>query len=157
MSDYGVIPSFFSMHTYYWADWHLAETLGTERTMRISPAASAIKRKMVFTAHHDAPVALADSIRILSASVSRRSRNGVVIGEEQKISMLEAIKSLTVNAAYQYGEEEKKGTLEVGKLADFVVLSSNPLTVEENRIMDLRVMETIKNGVTLFKANPSQE
>jgi predicted amidohydrolase YtcJ len=157
MSEYGVIPSFFSMHTYYWADWHLAETLGNERTMRISPAASAIKRKMVLTAHHDAPVALADSIRILSASVSRRSRNGVVIGEEQKISMLEAIKSLTVNAAYQYGEEEKKGTLEVGKLADFVVLSSNPLTVAEDRIMDLRVMETIKNGVTLFKANPSQE
>lgn len=157
MSEYGVIPSFFSMHTYYWADWHLAETLGNERTMRISPAASAIKRNMVFTSHHDAPVALADSIRILSSSVSRRSRNGVVIGEDQKISMLQAIKSLTINAAYQYGEENQKGSLEVGKVADLVILSANPLTIEEDRIMDLKVVETIKNGVTLFEANLSKE
>lgn len=154
MSDYGVIPSFFSMHTYYWGDWHLAETLGDERAMRISPAASVVQRKMPFTAHHDAPVALADSIRILSSSVSRKSRSGVVIGKEQKISMMEALKSLTIYAAYQYGEEAKKGSLEVGKLADFVVLSANPLTIDEDRIMDLKVVETIKDGKTVFSSNP---
>jgi predicted amidohydrolase YtcJ len=157
MSKYGVIPSFFSMHTYYWGDWHRAETLGDERAMRISPAASAIRRKMTFTAHHDAPVALADSIRILSASVSRKSRGGVVIGHEQKISMTEALKSLTLYAARQYGEEAKKGSLQVGKLADLVVLSANPLTIEEDRIMDLKVVETIKDGQSVFKANLPQD
>jgi predicted amidohydrolase YtcJ len=157
MSEYGVIPSFFSMHTYYWGDWHRSETLGDERAMRISPAASAISRQMPFTAHHDAPVALADSIRIISSSVSRRSRGGMVMGKEQKISMLDALKSLTLHAAYQYGEEARKGSIEVGKLADFVVLSANPLAIEEDRIMELKVMETIKEGETVFRATSSED
>jgi predicted amidohydrolase YtcJ len=152
MKEYGVIPSFFSMHTYYWGDWHRAETLGDERAMRISPAASVLKRKMVFTSHHDAPVALADSIRILSSMVSRKSRSGVVIGEEQRVTMTDALKAITINAAYQHGEEARKGSIEVGKLADLVILSANPLAVEPDSIMDLKVLETIKEGETIYLA-----
>jgi hypothetical protein len=151
-AEYGMVPSFFSMHTYYWGDWHVSETLGEERAFRISPAASAIKRKMPFTSHHDAPVALADSIRILSSCVSRKSRTGVVIGREQKISMIDAIKALTLHGAYQYHEEGRKGSIEVGKLADFVVLSADPLTIAEDKIMDLKVVETIKEGQSVYTA-----
>lgn len=152
MKEYGVIPSFFSMHTYYWGDWHRAETLGDERALRISPAASAIKRGMAFTSHHDAPVALADSIRILSSMVSRKSRSGAVIGQDQRVSMTDALKAITLHAAYQCGEEARKGSLAVGKLADLVILSADPLSTDPDKIMDLKVVATIKGGKTLYTA-----
>jgi hypothetical protein len=154
MKRYGVIPSFFSMHTYYWGDWHRTETLGDERAMRISPAASALRRQMPFTSHHDAPVALADSIRILSSMVSRKSRSGAVIGEDQRIGMIDALKAVTIHAAYQCGEEDRKGTLAVGKLADLVILSQDPLTIDSDRIMDLKVIETIKEGRSVYRMSP---
>jgi predicted amidohydrolase YtcJ len=151
MQEYGVIPSFFNMHTYYWGDWHRNETLGEERAARISPSVSALKRKMIFTSHHDAPVALTDSIRILSSCVTRKTRTGVVLGKDQCIGMNEALKTLTIYAAYQYGEEASKGSLEVGKLADLVILSADPLKVDPDKIMDLKVMETIKEGVSIYQ------
>ena len=150
MEKWGIIPSFFNMHTYYWGDWHRDETLGKERAFRIEPSASAIKRKMVWTSHHDAPVALPDSIRILSSCVTRKSRTGAVIGPDQRVSMADALKALTIHAAYQYGEEKRKGSIEVGKLADFVVVSENPLTIDPDKIMDLKVLETIKEGKTIY-------
>lgn len=152
MAKLGVIPSFFSIHTYYWGDWHRDETLGADRAFRISPAASAIKRKMIFTSHHDAPVALPDSIRILSSCVTRKSRSGEIIGPDQRVSMEDALKALTLHAAYQYGEEKRKGSIEVGKLADFVILSRNPMTIEPDNIMDIKVLETIKEGKSVFKS-----
>jgi len=152
MAQMGIIPSFFSMHTYYWGDWHRDETLGKERAYRISPAVSAMKRNMRWTSHHDAPVALPDSIRILSSCVTRKSRSGDIIGPDQRVSMADAIKALTANAAWQYGEEARKGTIEPGKLADFVILSANPLTIPPDRIMDLKVVETIKEGRTVHQS-----
>lgn len=150
MARLGIIPSFFSMHTYYWGDWHRDETLGKERAYRISPAVSALKRNMIWTSHHDAPVALPDSIRILSSCVTRKSRSGDVIGPDQRVSMGEALKALTINAAWQYGEEASKGTIQVGKRADLVILSANPLKVDPDRIMDLKIVETIKDGKTVY-------
>jgi predicted amidohydrolase YtcJ len=150
MAKLGIIPSFFSMHTYYWGDWHRDETLGRERAYRISPAVSALKRNMVWTSHHDAPVALPDSIRILSSCVTRKSRSGDVIGPDQRVSMAEALKALTINAAWQYGEESRKGSIEVGKRADLVILSANPLKIDPERIMDLKIIETIKDGKTVY-------
>jgi len=150
MAKLGIIPSFFSMHTYYWGDWHRDETLGRERAYRISPAVSALQRNMVWTSHHDAPVALPDSIRILSSCVTRKSRSGDVIGPDQRVSMAEALKALTINAAWQYGEEARKGSIEVGKRADLVILSANPLKIDPERIMDLKIIETIKDGKTVY-------
>jgi predicted amidohydrolase YtcJ len=140
------------MHTYYWGDWHRDETLGKERAYRISPAVSTMKRNMRWTSHHDAPVALPDSIRILSSCVTRKSRSGDIIGPAQRVSMADAIKALTADAAWQYGEEARKGTLEPGKLADFVILSANPLMIPPDNIMDLKVVETIKEGRTVHKS-----
>src|SRR5262249_29343936 len=152
MEKYGIMPSFFSMHTYYWGDWHRDETLGRERAYRISPAASALKRKMIFTSHHDAPVVKPNSMRILSACVTPKSRSGDVIGPDQRIRMEEALKALTLYGAYQYGEEQRKGSIEVGKLADFVILSQNPLTTEADKLLNIKVLETIKEGKTIYQA-----
>ena len=151
MKVLGMMPSFFGMHTYYWGDWHMNETLGKERAFRISPAATALKKGMIFTEHHDAPVALPSSIMILYSVVNRLSRTGVVIGPDERISVYDGLRSLTSWAAYQYFEENSKGTLKAGKLADMVILSENPLKIDPVKIKDINVLETIKEGNTVFK------
>ncbi len=153
MKVLGIIPSFFGMHTFYWGDWHRDETLGRERAYRISPAQSTLKRDMIFTQHHDAPVALPSSTMILHTAVNRTSRSGDVIGPDQRIDPYTALKSITTWAAYQYFEENRKGTLEPGKLADLVILDRNPLKVDPSTIMDIQVMETIKEGVSVYRSD----
>ncbi|MEN8808877.1 MAG: amidohydrolase, partial [Desulfobacterales bacterium] len=152
MKELGIIPSFFGMHTYYWGDWHRDSVLGPERAARISPAASAVKRGMIYTQHHDAPVAMPSSIMILACQVNRTTRSGQVLGAEQRVSVMEALKSITISAAYQYFEEKTKGSLEPGKLADFVILDKNPLKVDPMAIKDIKVVETIKEGETIYRA-----
>lgn len=152
MKELGIIPSFFSMHTFYWGDWHRDSVLGGERASRFAPAASAIKRGMIYTQHHDAPVALPSSTMILASQVTRLTRSGRVLGPDQRVSPMDALKSITINAAYQYFEEKTRGSLEVGKLADLVILDQNPLTVDPAAIKDIKVLETIKEGKTVFAA-----
>ena len=146
----GIIPSFFSMHTYYWGDWHRDETLGKERAYRISPTVSTLNRGMIFTQHHDAPVAFPDALRVLHSTVNRVSRSGDVIGPDQRVSPYIALKSITDWAAYQAFEENLKGTITVGKLADFVILDKNPLKIDPMTITDISIQTTIKEGKTIY-------
>lgn len=152
MKRLDIIPSFFGMHTYYWGDWHRDETLGPVRADRISPAMSALRRGMRFTEHHDAPVAFPDAIAILDAIVNRRSRSGDILGPDQRLPIDVALKSITLWAAWQHFEEDTKGSLEVGKLADFVILSANPMTVPPAQLRRIQVRETIKAGRTIYRA-----
>ena len=152
MKEYGVIPSMFGMHCFYWGDWHRDSVLGAERAERISPAKSALKRGMIFSQHHDAPVALPSAIRILSSVVTRRTRSGDILGAGQCIPVDAALKSLTLWAAYHHYEEANRGSIEAGKLADFVVLDKNPLKVSTSALSGLKVVETIKEGKTIYQA-----
>jgi hypothetical protein len=106
---------------------------------------------MIFTSHHDAPVAMPDPMRVLSATVTRVTRSGQVLGQEHRTTPLVALKSHTLWSAYQHFEEKWKGSLEVGKLADFAVLDGNPLTIDPMKIADIRVVETIKEGKTVYR------
>jgi predicted amidohydrolase YtcJ len=151
MKNEGIIPSFFSMHTFYWGDWHRDVTMGRDRAYRISPTNTTLKKGMIFTEHHDAPVALPSSIMILHTTVNRVSRSGDIIGPEERVTPYQALKSITEWAAYQYFEEQTKGTLTVGKLADLVIIDKNPLTIDPMTIKDIKVLETIKEGETVFK------
>jgi hypothetical protein len=150
MKVLGVIPSFFSMHTFYWGDWHADETLGYPRVDRISPTGDALKRGMLFTEHHDAPVANPDAIRILDNTVNRTSRSGKVIGPNQCVTAYQALQSITSWAAYQYFEEDRKGSIKAGKLADFVILDKNPVKIDPKQLGNLVVMETIKEGKQVY-------
>ena len=155
LDDYkelGIIPSFFGMHTFYWGDWHRESVLGPDRAAGISPARSALDRGMIYTQHHDAPVALPSSIAILATQVNRTTRSGSVLGPDQRVSTLDALRSITINAAYQYFEEDRKGSIEVGKLADLVILSANPLKMAPEELWGLEVLETIKEGETVYRA-----
>ncbi len=146
----GIIPSFFGMHTYYWGDWHRDETLGKERAYKISPAKSALNKGMIFTQHHDAPVALPSSTMILYSVVNRKSRSGDIIGPDERISPYEALRSITSWAAYQYFEEDQKGTIKENKLADLIILDKNPIKVNPEEIKDIKVLETIKENKLVY-------
>jgi predicted amidohydrolase YtcJ len=126
--------------------------LGPERAARISPCNSARKLGMIFTSHHDAPVANPDAIRVLSATVTRVTRSGYVLGPEERVDALTALKAMTIWPAVQYFEEASKGSIEPGKLADFVILSDNPLAVKPEDLITLKVVETIKEGKSVYKA-----
>jgi len=150
----GIFPALFPMHTFYWGDWHASSVLGPERAARISPTATALAKGLRFTTHHDAPVALPSSIRVLDATVNRTSRSGAVIGPDERVSPYVALKAMTIWPAYQHFEEASKGTLEAGKTADLVILDRDPLRVPVEELGSLRVLATISHGKTVFRAEP---
>lgn len=145
----GIIPSFFVGHVYYWGDAHLCN-FGLERTEHLSPAKSASEKGILFTLHQDAPVTRPDMTETLWCAVNRVTKAGAVLGREERIDVLEGLKALTINGAYQYFEEEEKGSIKVGKRADFVVLDRNPLEIERERIREIKVAETYKDGEKVF-------
>jgi predicted amidohydrolase YtcJ len=147
---YKILPSFYTLHTYYFAEAHIANR-GREQAMYISPMRDAIDRGLVPTNHTDFVVAPLDQMFMMWSAVNRLSRAGEVIGAGQRLTPLEALKAMTINGAKQYGEQSAKGSLEVGKLADLVVLDQNPLKVEAMKIKDVKVVETIKEGKTIYK------
>lgn len=149
MPALGMIPSIFVAHTYFWGDVHL-KNLGPVRGARISPARSALERGLVYNFHQDTPVTKPDMMLTVWCAVNRRTRSGSPIGPEQAIGVYDALKGVTVNAAYAYGEEDAKGTLEEGKLADLVVLEANPLAADPAVLKDIAVAATYKEGVCLY-------
>ncbi|MFT5137970.1 MAG: putative amidohydrolase YtcJ [Arenicella sp.] len=150
MLEQGINPSYFSAHTFYWGDWHRDSVFGVERASRISPLRSSADKGLRYTTHNDTPIVPPDMMRLLWASVNRVTRSGQVLGEAQRATVGEALKSITIDAAYQYFEEDRKGSISVGKMADFVVLDKNPLKVAPDAIKDIAVLQTIKDGVAVF-------
>lgn len=102
------------------------------------------------TSHTDAPVALPNLMQVMWATVNRVTRSGKVQGPDERISPIEALKAITLWSAYEHFEEKTKGSIEVGKLADLVILSANPLTIDPMKINQIVVMETIKEGKTVY-------
>lgn len=151
IKDVGVIPSYFSTHVYIWGDWHYTSVFGPKRSQFLSPANSARKAGITFTIHHDAPVTPPDLLTAVYAAVNRRTQSGRILGPDEKITPLEALKAITINAAYQYQEQDRKGSLKVGKLADLVILDQDPTTIDPLKIKDIKVNETIKEGKSVYK------
>jgi predicted amidohydrolase YtcJ len=152
----GVFPSLFPMHTFYWGDWHRDHTVGPVLADDISPTGWLVTRGMRFATHHDAPVAFPDSMRVLDATVTRRSRSGDIIGPAHRVDVITALKAMTLWPAYQHFEENDKGSIEVGKLADFVILSGDPTATDREDLDTLRVVQTIKEGDVIFELSAAE-
>ncbi|WP_304198809.1 amidohydrolase [Flavobacterium alvei] len=150
IKKYDIVGSFFPMHTFYWGDWY-KEIIGNDKAQHISPVKSALKKGIRVTCHTDAPVALPNLMMIVSTAVNRESRSGSIIGAEERLTPFEALKSITIWGAEQFFEEDKKGSIKVGKLGDFVVLDKNPLKVDPMTLKDIKVVETIKEGKSIYK------
>lgn len=146
-----VFPSLFPMHTFYWGDWHRDRTVGPVNADNISPTGWVRERGMKFSTHHDAPVAFPDSMRVLSATVTRRSRSGDILGPDQRVDVNTALKAMTIWPAYQHFEESDKGSIAPGKQADFVILSADPTAVDPETLDQLQVLQTIKHGRVIFR------
>ncbi len=152
----GAVPSFFTNHAYFWGDVHV-RNLGQKRAFFLSPLRSAAERGLHFTNHSDYAVTPLDPMFMLWTATERLSRTGVVIGPEQRVSVAEALRAITLDAAYEYFEEGEKGSIEVGKRADFVILDRNPLDVPGDELLDINILETIKDGETVWVGETGEE
>lgn len=150
LKKYDMVGSFFPMHTFYWGDWY-KEIIGPDKAQQISPIKSALKKGIRVNSHTDAPVALPNLMMIMWTTVNRVSRSGTVMGPDERLTPYEALKSITIWGAEQFFEEDRKGTLTPGKFADMVVLDKNPLKVDPMTLKDIQVMETIKEGKSVYK------
>lgn len=150
MKTIGMIPSMFVDHVYYWGDIHL-RNLGEERAEAISPAKSAFEQGLCVNFHQDSPVVPPDMLHTVWCAVNRLTREGKVLGEEERVNVCEALKAVTINGAYAYFEEDKKGSIAEGKLADLVILDRNPLKTPVSELKDIKVTETLKEGETVYR------
>ena len=140
--EIGAIPSFFVAHVYYWGDVHL-KNFGIKRASRISPVKEAVDNNMIFTLHQDSPIIRPNMLETIWCAVKRQTKSGKILGKDERISVYDALKGVTINAAYSYFEEEKKGSIEEGKKAQFVVLDKNILEVPVDEIPSIKIIETI--------------
>lgn len=145
----GAIVSFFVAHVLHWGDVHI-RNFGMERASRISPVHSALNDGVKVTFHQDAPVIAPDMLETVWCAVNRVTKNGEVLGAQERVSTLDALRAVTVNAAYQYFQEDRKGTIAPGKLADFVVLDRDPLKTQEMELREIRVLKTYKEGKCIY-------
>lgn len=153
LDDYveiGFTPSFFTVHAFFWGNVHL-ENLGQERAFFLSPMKSAAEKGIRFSNHNDYSVTPLEPMRMIWSAMTRQAREGNIIGPDERVDVWLALKALTIDAAYQIFEEDSKGTLEAGKLADLVILDANPLTVETDAILDIQVVETFKEGESVYR------
>ena len=150
LQQLNIFPSVFPMHTFYWGDWHRDHTVGPVLAENISPTGWIRQRGMMFGSHHDAPVAFPDSMRVLDATVTRRTRSGDILGPAQRVDVMTALKAMTIWPAWQHFEADSKGSIEEGKLADFVILSKDPTAVDPETLDTLKVLMTIKEDTVVF-------
>lgn len=146
---YKLMPSFFTNHAFFWGDVHVTN-LGQERAFAFSPLQSADSLGLIYTNHTDTTVTPINQLFSIWTAVNRVSRSGVVIGAEERVSPYLALKAITIHAAQQLFDEDLKGSLAPGKLADLVILDANPLTVPSMEIKNIEVVQTIKEGETIY-------
>ena len=150
MKALGVTPSFFTAHTWYWGDRHRDIFMGPERAAAMSPSRWARDYGIRFSSHLDTPITPMLPLQAVWSSVHRITHGGDTLGEDQRIDVMDALRAVTIDAAYQIFQDDNRGSLEAGKYADLVVLSGNPLN-DPMTMRDLKVERTVVGGVTIYR------
>ena len=150
VGELGIIPSYYSAHAFFWGDWHRL-SFGDERAGFISPVRATVERGIPFTIHNDSPIVPPDMMRLIAITVNRQTRSGYILGPEQRATVMEALWAVTRGAAYQYFEEDEKGSITPGKRADLVILAENPLQADPARLDSIAIVETIARGKTIYR------
>lgn len=148
--EYNIIPALYPEHTFFFGDAHI-NNRGMEQASFISPVSSAIKLTLKPTIHTDFNVLPIDQMMVVWTAVNRKTRSGVLLGADERITPYQALQCITINAAHQYFEEKTKGSIKEGKLADLVILDQNPLKVDPMKIKEIKVVETVKEGKSVYK------
>ena len=149
MRELGVTPSFFTAHTWYWGDRHRDIFMGPERAAVMSPSQWALDSGVRFSSHLDTPVTPMLPLQAVWSQVHRITYAGDVLGPEQRISVMDALRAVTIDAAWQIFQEDNRGSLEPGKYADIIVLSGSPLD-DAMGMRDLVVERTLIGGATVY-------
>jgi predicted amidohydrolase YtcJ len=142
----GMCVNFFSNHLYYWGDAHYAQTMGAERANRMDAAGTAAELGITFGLHSDAPITQLNPLFTAWCAVRRETASGRVLGEAERLSVPDALRAITLGAAYTIGMDHVAGSIECGKFADFAVLHDDPLDVPPERLAQMRVWGTILGG-----------
>ncbi|RAW13507.1 amidohydrolase [Paenibacillus taichungensis] len=151
MAELNVAGSFFINHVYYWGQRHEQIFLGPERARRISPLKDAVDRNLLFTLHSDCPVTPISPLFLIWAAVNRQTREGDILGHEQKVDVITALKAMTIDGAVLNFQEKDSGSIEIGKFADFAVLDKDLTAVNPLEIKDIEVLYTIIDGVVEYE------
>jgi len=151
MEELGITPSFFVQHTYYWGDRHRRIFMGPERAAKMSPLHSALDRGIRFTLHNDSPVTPINPLFSAWSAVNRLTRSGHCVGESERIGAEQALRALTIDAAWQNFEEDEKGSIEVGKQADLVILDRDPVAAPPRELRHIQALETIVRGRSVYR------
>lgn len=149
LKNINMVPSFFVNHIYYWGDIHL-KNLG-ERALKISCLNSALKTGLHYTLHQDTPVIMPNMLESVWCACKRMTKANVILGEDERISVYDALKGVTINSAYQYFEENHKGSIKEGKIADLIILDKNPCKVEVDDLLKINILTTFKNGNVVYQ------
>ncbi len=150
VKDLGIVPSYYSVHPFFWGDWHRL-SFGDARASFISPVRATIDRGIPFTVHNDSPIVPPDIMRLVAITVNRETRSGLILGPDQRATVMEALHAVTLGAAYQYFEEDDKGSITPGKRADLVILERNPLTANPADLANIGIVETFSRGESVFR------
>jgi hypothetical protein len=153
MKELGINPSFFVTHTYFWGDRHYNIFVGPDRARRMCACRTALDRGLKISLHNDSPVTPISPLLSVWSAVNRLTTSGMEMGPELRITVPEALRAVTIDAAWMNFQEGIKGSIMTGKLADFVVLHDNPLQIDPLKIKDIRVIRTIVGGRTVFEAS----
>ncbi len=146
MAALGVCGNIFPVHIYYWGDFHYEQTLGPERANRMDSAAAADRAGVRVSFHSDAPVTPVDPLFSAWCAVNRRTSSGRILGAGERVTVARALKAITLDAAYLLRQDDRKGSVEVGKEADLVVLGRDPLETPGEDLKDIPVLATVSGG-----------
>ena len=146
MKALGMCANLFANHLFYWGDIHYAKTLGPERAERMDACATALGTGVPFAIHCDAPVTPISPLFTAWCAVNRLTASGRTLGEAEKISVADALRAITLGAAYTLKLDEELGSIDVGKRADFAILDDDPLTVAPEKLKDVPVWGTVLGG-----------
>ena len=146
MKRLDITPSYHINHLYYYGTALRNDILGAERTARMLPLNSTGKKGLFYSLHADAPMYPEEPLSLLQTAVTRKTRDGEIIGSPEAVSVMDGLKALTVHAAWQLNMENKIGSIEPGKYADLIILDKNPLKVDAGSLRDIRVVSTFVNG-----------
>lgn len=138
-----------SSNPYYpvgFADKYGEIGLGPERADVMARNGSVVARSIPLSFHSDLPMGRSDPIGMMDCAVNRRTVSGRVAGPEQRISVESALRAVTIDAAHSWRQEHELGSIEPGKKANFTVVDRSPLTIDPERLDDLRVVGTVFEG-----------
>lgn len=137
----------FSNHIWYWGDQHHEITLGPDRAARMNACATALREGVRFSLHSDASITPLGSLHTAWCAANRLTPKDRTLGPEERISVWQALRAVTVDAAHQLHMDHEIGTLEAGKRADMVALGRDPLSLEPGELRDIAVRGTVLGGV----------